>query len=83
MVERWHLVLKDELKVERLQFDTFRHLSNAIALLSVVAWQLLRLKHLAAQSPETEAVQVLEPLQVEVSGKLERRRSRVSRRSWP
>lgn len=65
-VERWHLVLKDGLKVERLQFDTFRRLSNAIALLSVVAWQLLCLKHLAAQSPEKEAVQVLEPLQVEV-----------------
>lgn len=66
VVERWHLVLKDGLKVERLQFDTFRRLANAIALLSVVAWQLLCLKHLAAQDPELEAGQALEPLQVEV-----------------
>lgn len=66
VIERWHLVLKDGLKVERLQFDTFQRLSQAIALLSIVAWQLLWLKHLAQQSPELEADQVFEPLQVQV-----------------
>lgn len=66
VIERWHLVLKDGLKVERLQFDSFRRLSNAIAMLSVVAWQLLWLKHLAAHSPETEASRVFEPLQIQV-----------------
>ena len=66
VVERWHLVLKDGLKVERLQFDAFRRLANAIALLSIVAWQLLWLKQLAAQSPEAEAEEVFENLQVQV-----------------
>jgi hypothetical protein len=66
VIERWHLVLKDGLKVERLQFDTFQRLLQAIALLSIVAWQLLWLKHLAQQNPELEAEEVFEPLQVEV-----------------
>ncbi|MBX0335619.1 hypothetical protein K3G39_20540 [Pontibacter sp. HSC-14F20] len=54
-MERWHLVLKGGVKVERLQVDSFRRLSNAIALLSLVAWQLLWLKKLAAQAPELAA----------------------------
>jgi hypothetical protein len=66
VIERWHLVLKDGLKVERLQFDSFRRLFNAIALLSIVAWQLLWLKHLAEHSPELEAEQIFEPLQIQV-----------------
>jgi hypothetical protein len=66
VIERWHLVLKDGLKVERLQFDTFRRLANAIAMLCIVAWQLLWLKHLAAHSPELKAEEVFEPLQIQV-----------------
>ncbi|MBX0334245.1 hypothetical protein K3G39_13460 [Pontibacter sp. HSC-14F20] len=54
-MERWHLVLKGGVKVERLQVDSFQRLSNAIALLSLVAWQLLWLKKLAAQAPELAA----------------------------
>jgi len=68
MIERWHLVLKDGLKVERLQFDSFRRLSGAIALLSVVAWQLLWLKHLARQSPQMAAAHIFEPEQLQVLG---------------
>jgi hypothetical protein len=66
IIERWHLVLKDGLRVERLQFDTFLRLFNAIAMLSIVAWQLLWLKQLAQQSPELEAEEVFAPLQVQV-----------------
>jgi len=66
VIERWHLVLKDGLKVERLQFNNFIRLSNAIQLLSVVAWQLLCLKHLAAQQPLLPLEQVFEPLQIQV-----------------
>ena len=65
-IERWHLVLKEGLKAERLQFDTFQRLFHAIALLSIVAWQLLWLKQMAAHSPNTPADQVFEPLQVQV-----------------
>jgi len=66
IIERWHLVMKSGLQVEKLQFDTFTRLSHAMALLSIVAWQLLWLKQLAAQSPDVAALQVFEPLQVEV-----------------
>jgi hypothetical protein len=65
-IERWHLVLKDGLKVERLQFDTFQRLFHAIAMLSIVAWQLLWLKQMAANNPDTPVDQVFEPLQVQV-----------------
>jgi hypothetical protein len=68
IIERWHLVLKDGLKVERLQFDCFQRLTGAIALLCIVAWQLLCLKYLAAQNPEQEAALVFEPEQLEVLG---------------
>lgn len=66
VIERWHLVLKQGTQVERLQFDNFLRLSNAIALVSIVAWQLFCLKHLAAQNPDVVAEQVLEPLHIEV-----------------
>ena len=74
IIERWHLVLKDGLKVERLQFDCFRRLFNAIAMLSIVAWQLLWLKHLVQQSPELQAEEVFEPLQVQVLEQQTRKR---------
>lgn len=66
MIERWHLVLKQGLQIERLQFDNFKRLSNAIRLLSIVAWQLLCLKQLAAQAANLPAEEVFEPLQLEV-----------------
>lgn len=66
IIERWFLVLKQGMQIEKMQFDTFRRLSNAIALTAIVAWQLLFLKHLASQDPEVAAEQVLEPHQVEV-----------------
>ena len=66
IIERWHLVMKSGLQVEKLQFDTFTRLAHAIALLSIVAWQLLWLKQLAIQSPDVGAQQMFDPLQVEV-----------------
>ncbi|EKB47147.1 hypothetical protein B879_04260 [Cecembia lonarensis LW9] len=54
------------MQIERLQFDCFTRLSNAIQLHAIVAWQLFCLKHLADQNPDVDALQVLEPLQVEV-----------------
>ena len=66
IIERWHLVLKQGMQIEKMQFDCFQRLTNAIALASIVAWQLLCLKHLAAQNPDVPAQEVLEPLQVEV-----------------
>ncbi len=44
----------------------FTHLAHAIALLSIVAWQLLWLKQLAAHSPDLALQEVFEPVQVAV-----------------
>ncbi len=66
VIERWHLVLKEGVKVELLQFDSFQRLSNAIQLLSVVAWKLLVIKHLAEEYPLTPVEAVFEPLPVQV-----------------
>lgn len=66
IIERWHLVMKSGMQAEKLQFDNFIRLSHAIALLSIVAWQLLWLKQLAAQSPDIAAQQMFDPLQIEV-----------------
>jgi hypothetical protein len=66
IIERWHLVMKSGIEVEKLQFDTFIRLSHAITLLSIVAWQLLWLKQLAMQSSDVVAQQMFDPLQVEV-----------------
>ena len=66
MIERWHLVLKQGMQLERLQFDNLIRLSNAIKLVSIVAWQLLCFKQLAAQVPDQPAEEVFEPLQLEV-----------------
>lgn len=54
-IERFHYVLKQGLKVERLQFDTFQRLANALRLCSVVAWYLLRLAYLVKAKPEDPA----------------------------
>lgn len=54
------------MQLERLQFDNLIRLSNAIKLVSIVAWQLLCFKQLAAQVPDQPAEEVFEPLQLEV-----------------
>lgn len=47
VIERFHYVLKQGLRVERLQFDNFTRLENAIKLCSIVAWHLLRIAYLS------------------------------------
>ncbi|MDF9798755.1 hypothetical protein OKW21_004018 [Catalinimonas alkaloidigena] len=66
VIERWHMVLKSGMQIEKLQFDTFTRLSHAIAMLCIVAWQLIWLKHLAAESAQLAAEKIFEPLQIEV-----------------
>ena len=47
IIERFHYVLKQGLRVERLQFDNFTRLANATKLCSMVAWQLLKVAYLS------------------------------------
>jgi hypothetical protein len=46
IIERFHYVLKQGLRVERLQFDNFQRLKNALELYLIIAWYLLRLTYL-------------------------------------
>lgn len=57
IIERFHYVLKQGIRVERLQFDNFVRLSNAIRVCSIAAWSVLRTAYIAKEkSDETAAV---------------------------
>ena len=57
IIERFQYVLKQELRVERLQFDNFTRLANAIKLCSIVAWQLLSVAYLSKSKEQEPAIQ--------------------------
>jgi hypothetical protein len=57
VIERFHYVLKQGLRIERLQFDNFTRLANATKLCSMVAWQLLRIAYLS-KTKESEAAEL-------------------------
>lgn len=54
-IEEFHRTLKTGCKVERLQFESVSRLRPAIALLSVVACQVMYLTRYARSNPETPA----------------------------
>jgi hypothetical protein len=55
IVERFFYVLKQGLRIERLQFDNFTRLSNAIKLCSIVAWYLIRIAYLSKSNEHDSA----------------------------
>ena len=57
IIERFQYVLKQELRVKRLQFDNFTRLANAIKLCSIVAWQLLSVAYLSKSKEQEPAIQ--------------------------
>ncbi len=65
-VERLHYVLKSGFKVERLQFDDAHTLMNALAVYTVVAWQVLWVTHYGRHNPATPAQEVMEKESLEV-----------------
>lgn len=65
-IERFHYVLKQGCQVERLQLGTADRLSNAIAVYSQVAVRLLRLAYLARVSPEAQATEEFNAVELEV-----------------
>ena len=66
IIERFHYVLKQGLKIERLQFDNFIRLKNAIQLYLIVGWYLLRLTYLAKTLPEAMAADHFDPTDIKV-----------------
>lgn len=61
VIERWHYTLKSGQQVERLQTEGYDPLRKAVALLGVVAWQVLYLTLLAREDPDRPAGEVLSP----------------------
>jgi hypothetical protein len=56
IIETLHFTLKTGcLNVERLQFDDYHTLANALAFYYVVAWQVLRLMHWSREHPDEPA----------------------------
>lgn len=55
IIERFFYVLKQGLRIERLQFDNFKRLSNAIKLCSIVAWYLIKIAYLSKSNEHDPA----------------------------
>lgn len=64
-IEEFHKTLKSGCKVERLQFETISRLKPAIALLSVVACQVMYLTKYARSHPEAPATYVATEEEIE------------------
>lgn len=58
-VERFHYVLKQGCRVERLQLASVDRMERALVTYSLVAWQVLWLMHLSRQVPEVSCEQVV------------------------
>lgn len=66
VIERFHFVLKQGMNVERLQFDTFTRLKNALEVCSLVAWQLLWVARLARVQPQAEAKEYFDGVEIRI-----------------
>jgi hypothetical protein len=65
-IERFHYVLKQGLKIERLQFDNFVRLKNAIQLYLIVGWYLLRLSSLAKVFSDEPATEYFDLIDIQI-----------------
>lgn len=66
VIERFHFVLKQGMNVERLQFDSFTRLKNALQVCSLVAWQLLWTARIAKVDPQAGAGEYFGPVEIEI-----------------
>ena len=65
-IERFHYILKQGLRIERLQFDNFTRLKNAIELYLIIGWYLLRLAYLGKTTPDQPAIDYFDPLDIKL-----------------
>jgi hypothetical protein len=57
IIERFHFVIKQNLRIEALQFDSFTKLSNAFHLYGIIGWRILHTMYLARYQPDESAAQ--------------------------
>ena len=66
VIEEYFKALKTGCKIENLQLESYDSLRNALALNIPIAWNILLLRNLARDEPDSPAHRVLSPLQVRV-----------------
>jgi len=66
IIERFHYILKQGLRIERLQFDNFTRLKNAIQLYLIIACYLLRLVYLGKAAPNQPAIDYFDPIDIKL-----------------
>lgn len=52
LVERYHYILKEGCRIEKLQMESVENLKRAIALYSIVAWRLMYITYIARIYPD-------------------------------
>jgi hypothetical protein len=72
VIEEYFKALKTGCAFEKRQLENRRALLNALALLAPIAWRLLLLRSLARHPTETQATEVLTPLQLRILQRHER-----------
>ena len=65
-IERFHYTLKQGMKIEKLQFDDAKTLSNVIAFYSVLAWFTQWITYIGRVKPNMPAKEVTDELSIEV-----------------
>ncbi|MCC6726288.1 MAG: hypothetical protein IT258_17405 [Saprospiraceae bacterium] len=66
VIERFHYILKQGMKVERLQFDNFTRLKHALEVCSMVAWHILWMSRVAKAKPTAEATEYFDKTEIEI-----------------
>lgn len=68
--EDFHKCLKTGCSIEKRQFEDLKSISNVIAMLSLVAIYLLRMRHLAQTNPDANVDQILDTTSVKLANVL-------------
>lgn len=68
--EDFHKCLKTGCKMEERQFRNKESLTNTVALLSLVAIRLLRMRHMSEEAPDAPVSSLLEPEELQVANLL-------------
>ncbi len=66
LIEMLHFVLKSGCRIENLQFETLERYHKILSLLTLVAFELLRLTHFSRISPKAPASELLTEVQLKV-----------------
>ena len=61
LIERYHYILKEGCRIEKLQMESAGNLKRAIAIYSIAAWRLMYITYLARIKPDSSCTLILSP----------------------